>query len=180
MRYTIRMNAIVDALRSELASLEAELRSDPRYVKAGKVRELISLYSGSEPKPAQSLERKPVASPGTRENTKRYQVKSLVWKTLAEQGRPVHRTLLLDRLKAAGLMGSEKDPMASLAAYLSEWREEFQADGRGNFTLASAKTNEAADQRSTAPSSQPVSPFAAGGQADPSEPGQGVGHEKMS
>lgn len=42
------------------------------------------------------------------------------------------------------------------------------------------KTNEAADEQSSAaPISQPVSPFAAGGQADPLEPGQAVEHENM-
>jgi hypothetical protein len=33
------------------------------------------------------------------------------------------------------LMGHEKDPMASLAAYFSRWRDTFDPDGAGNWEL---------------------------------------------
>ena len=48
---------------------------------------------------------------------------------------PQHRTKLLEHLKAMGLMGHEKDPMASLAAYLSGWKEIFAFDGKGVWGL---------------------------------------------
>jgi hypothetical protein len=32
-------------------------------------------------------------------------------------------------------MGHEKDPMGSLAAYLSGWNDVFDPDGRGNWSL---------------------------------------------
>ncbi len=32
-------------------------------------------------------------------------------------------------------MDGHKNPMANLAAYLSEWRDEFEPDGRGNWSL---------------------------------------------
>ncbi len=33
------------------------------------------------------------------------------------------------------MSGHERNPMAGLAAYLSAWREEFESDGKGNFSL---------------------------------------------
>jgi hypothetical protein len=32
-------------------------------------------------------------------------------------------------------MGHEKSPMMSLAAYLSDWKDDFASDGHGNFRL---------------------------------------------
>jgi hypothetical protein len=34
-----------------------------------------------------------------------------------------------------GLVGQEKNPMVSLAAYLSDWKDTFASDGKGNFSL---------------------------------------------
>jgi hypothetical protein len=47
----------------------------------------------------------------------------------------MHRKDILHALTSAGLMGHEKDPLASLAAFLSDNREIFEPDGRGNFML---------------------------------------------
>jgi hypothetical protein len=46
-----------------------------------------------------------------------------------------HRKEILHRLIEAGVMGYEKDPMASLAAYLSGFKDDFVFDGNGNYSL---------------------------------------------
>jgi hypothetical protein len=51
-------------------------------------------------------------------------------------GRPgLHRSVILGGLLGKGIMGSEKDPMAHLAAFLSDHRHKFVSDGKGNFDL---------------------------------------------
>ena len=47
----------------------------------------------------------------------------------------LHRRRILDHLIEAGVLGHEKDPLASLAAYLSENKHMFLSDGQGNFFL---------------------------------------------
>jgi hypothetical protein len=46
-----------------------------------------------------------------------------------------HRKDILAHLTARGVMGHEKDPMASLAAYLSGFKDDFVFDGNGNYSL---------------------------------------------
>ena len=53
---------------------------------------------------------------------------------LSENG-TLHRSDILNVLLAKGVMGTEKDPMAHLAAFLSDSRDKFQSDGKGNFSL---------------------------------------------
>jgi hypothetical protein len=47
----------------------------------------------------------------------------------------VHRTKILQRLIEAGIMGGERDPLAHLAAFLSNEKDKFASDGAGNFSL---------------------------------------------
>jgi len=61
-------------------------------------------------------------------------VKAAVIQLLHEKGTE-HRQKILGYLVERGLMGNEKNPMASLAAYLSENKELFSPDGKGNFSL---------------------------------------------
>jgi hypothetical protein len=46
-----------------------------------------------------------------------------------------HRKEILAHLTDRGVMGHEKDPMASLAAYLSGFKDDFVFDGNGNYSL---------------------------------------------
>ena len=71
--------------------------------------------------------------PATR-RSKAAQIKAEVTDLLSARGTE-HRQKILDHLIAKGLMGHEKAPLASLAAYLSENKDTFVADGRGNFSL---------------------------------------------
>lgn len=60
----------------------------------------------------------------------KYEIRDLLAKkTIA------HRKDILAHLVSAGVMGHEKDPMASLAAYLSGFKDDFVFDGNGNYSL---------------------------------------------
>lgn len=65
---------------------------------------------------------------------KKARVKAKVSELLGEH-KLLHRNDILSVLIAENIMGSEKNPLASLAAYLSEFKELFLPDGRGNFRL---------------------------------------------
>lgn len=45
----------------------------------------------------------------------------------------VHRSKILEGLQSRGIMGGEKNPMAHLAAFLSDHKDRFESDGKGNF-----------------------------------------------
>lgn len=159
------MRDVIETLHAELAGLEAELSADVRYLKAQRIRELLALYEDRPETPVQAKAQptKGVKSPRgqtlngfwankSERDSKKRQIRAKVEQLLTE--RPVvHRGELLEALKAANLMGHEKNPMASLAAYLSEWRDQFTPDGRGNFMLASRAANGATPDPITSPDS---------------------------
>jgi len=143
------MSDIVTSLRAELTALEDEVRKDPRLLKIERIRSLLELYKQEasdpapqmqppHPQPPQAVEAEttqPTRSvPGKSERSKAYRVREHIRSVLDRNG-PTHRTRILEDLARADLMGQEKDPMTSLAAYLSEWRDEFASDGKGNFSL---------------------------------------------
>lgn len=129
---------LIENLLREKEQLEKDIREnpDPRVQKLTKVEELIAVYAPSSArKPLRILPR-----PGTsnenqgRPKSKASRIRSEVTELLANQG-ATHRKAILNHLVAKELMGHEKNPMASLAAYLSEWRKDFVSDGDGNFSL---------------------------------------------
>ena len=67
--------------------------------------------------------------------TKGDRIKAEITGLLQKNG-TVHRKEILSHLKFVGLMGNEKDPMGSLAAYFSNWRDAFEPDGAGNWRLS--------------------------------------------
>lgn len=134
------MSELIRLLLLEQSQLEAEIRNDPRLLKLAKVKEMLALY-GYKAAPVVSVESDEHSAaevskvePDTEKGSKAAKVRAEVRALLSAQGN-AHRAFILERLKSTGLMGMEKDPMASLAAYLSSWKDEFAPDGRGNFTL---------------------------------------------
>jgi len=126
------MSEIVDALRRELAALEAELENDPRYRKIARIRSLLTEYSIPTTANANvsPIRRTRVASP----SSKKVRIHDAIMAFL--QGHPgAHRSEILSELTSSGLMGDEKDPMASLAAYLSDFRSELLGLGQGRWSL---------------------------------------------
>lgn len=149
---TIIMSDVVKTLRSELDALERELLADARYVKVQRIKELLAAYSPEKkttPTPPQKHRRRRAAGKAIRGDkgslgsklapsinagsSKSKKVRREI-ETLLTPG-PLHRKDILAHLISKGLMGKEKTPMASLAAYLSGWRDQFESDGSGNFKL---------------------------------------------
>lgn len=142
------MSAMITSLREELAILEDELRKDPRPLKIERIKALLELYEQVSPTfsqqngaPYLTSQESATAvvqvirpSTGKVEGSKAFRVKGFIRTLLTSEGL-THRTKILDALIIEGLMGHEKDPMSSLAANLSEWRDEFASDGKGNFYL---------------------------------------------
>ena len=129
------MANIVTSLHQELAALEADIRSDPRYRKIERIRALLSEYGADE-------SGTPVAAPPTNfghkrsatSDTKKDRVRDVIGEVLTVKGN-AHRSELLRALTDRGIMGQEKDPMASLAAYLSDFKE-FKNIGVGRWAFA--------------------------------------------
>jgi hypothetical protein len=126
------MSNIVDALRRELAALKAELENDPRHRKIARIRSLLAEYEASTPTEPDLSAHRPTRTASL--NSKKRRVHDGIVTFLAAHP-GVHRSELLADLKHRGLMGDEKDPMASLAAYLSDFRSELQNVGQGHWSL---------------------------------------------
>jgi hypothetical protein len=142
-QYTaIMSDDFTTALERELQRLNDELRQDPRFRRMSQIQTLLADYRNGASKSAAAAET--VVSPqpapvrtGRRRRvhlSKAASVRSAVKSFLLDKG-TVHRSEILKYLMQQQLMGHEKNPMASLAAYLSDWKNMFQPDGRGNFTL---------------------------------------------
>lgn len=159
------MDTLTEPLRQELRSLEAQgadldakvskLQVELHAVKdkAEKVKAVLEAYGvrdNVEPDTVGATEPRRELF-GTHSRTPRQSktaaLRAEITRILLERGSE-HRQKLLDRLMEKGLMGREKVPLASLAAYLSENRELFESDGRGNFSIrkpSSPPSNGAAD-----------------------------------
>ena len=139
------MSDIVDALDRELQRLEAELMQDVRYRRIRRIRELIDDYRADEATVVAT--RRTVATPAfaltAQDATKAMKMRSALRELIRQKSAPVHRSELLAHLTTEGLMGNEKNPMGALAAYLSDWRDEFSPDGRGNWSLKASPQGEA-------------------------------------
>jgi hypothetical protein len=126
------------ALKAEIAELEDELRNDARHRKLARLRETLAEYEPGGHQAQLALNGGAFSmsiSPATLKlRTKGGRVKAEIVTLLRQHG-AVHRKGILSHLTATGLMGHEKDPMASLAAYFSGWRDTFEADGRGTWSL---------------------------------------------
>jgi hypothetical protein len=127
------VSQLIAALQQELAQLER---------KATRIRELLADYVG-EAKP-QALATQPKAM-SAQTSPIRFQSgipvprsKKALIKDEIEQlllSGPTHRKKILEVLESKGLMGHEKDPMASLAAYLSAFSDNFINDGSGTWSI---------------------------------------------
>jgi hypothetical protein len=136
------MSEITEVLQRELQRLEAELAQDVRYRRIVRIRELLLDYQGEAQRAEQDRSRQHSPSPSPPpsgghfgEASKADLIKAYIKEYLEAKGRPVHRNELLEQLMAKNLMGHEKRPMASLAAYLSDFRSELgiEPDGKGHW-----------------------------------------------
>jgi len=135
-------SSIVPALERELTNLEQELREDPRHQKIQHIRALLDAYKGPTRRVHRANANGGVAPTRERRATSKVAVaRDAVTSFLREQSK-AHRSTILEMLIAKGIMGSEKDPMGSLAAYLSGWRDTMSHDGQGNWFLTEADPSE--------------------------------------
>lgn len=112
-------------MRLELQQIEAELEKDPRFRRAKAIRGLLADYEGAA---ALSPSPMPAITPGTKYQAIKKQLDKLM------AGGRRHRGEMLNHLKSQGLMGHEKDPMASLAHYLTT-SGFYKSVGDGYWTL---------------------------------------------
>jgi len=127
----------IEELKAEKRRLEEELAEDPRQQKIQAIDDLLDLYADDAREEAPKAPR-PKLPPGSVNTvSKAARIKARVHELLADG--PKHRADILKVLIDAGIMGSEANPMASLAAYLSEWKADFTTDGKGNFSLATQR-----------------------------------------
>ena len=130
------MSELINALEKERVTLEADLAADPRFQKLQRIRELLALYSAAivpSPSPRMSQETKGATRP-RRVSSKTVMMEGDITELLREKAQ-LHRSAILEYLTAKGIMGSEKNPLAHLASFLSDRRHLYVTDGRGNFRL---------------------------------------------
>ncbi len=131
------MTDLTVALRSELESLEAELAADPRYRKLEKIRELLAIYNSASRLESQHVVAVSIPAPmsaSIESTTKADRVRTETMEFIERSGGVAHRRDILDHLIQAGIMGKERSPIASFAAYLSEMNE-FMSAGGGKWRL---------------------------------------------
>jgi hypothetical protein len=133
---------LVDALKRELAALESDLETDPRYRKIARIRSLLAEYSAMGIK---TPERSDVVTISIRKrhapvgDTKRARIHRIIHNHLRDRPK-VHRKAILNALQDDGLLAGDKDPMGALAAYLSSFPD-FRSAGGGFWELASLETD---------------------------------------
>lgn len=116
--------SFVTALKLELQQIEADLHNDPRFRRAQRIRELLADYEGK-------ADLRAVISGPTPGKFERIRVEL---NRLMKDGGYIHRKALLDHLLALGLMGTEKNPMASLAHYLTT-SGHYKNNNNGSWAL---------------------------------------------
>lgn len=132
------MSELIEALDRELKRLEAELKEDVRYRRIQRIKELLADYRAEESSiefPQQRTRAGRLLAKIADGSSKRDRIKKAVKEYLRTKYGPVHRSEILKYLVDQKLMGGEKNPLQSLAIYLSDWRDEFEPDGQGNWAL---------------------------------------------
>ena len=147
--YSANMNDLVRALKRELSQLEAALRHNPTFVKIERIKATLKAYQSDPPVatatgihndrsnvPEQTVPADVHGSKRPANPSKRSRVYDTVEEVICSRG-PTHRKDLLAELTARGLMGTEKNPIQSIAIYLSDAKDRFMSVGDGVWTLRS-------------------------------------------
>jgi hypothetical protein len=157
------MSDIVSALRSELESSSLNIEAMEAAViaaqerlrfandKVDRIKGLLAIYEAEQVSLTVTVPAPPSAenaltplvdaprvgvrlAPNARPVSKKAQMEREVRELLAMRGR-AHRLMILNHLTDRGIMGTEKNPLGHLAAFLSDNRDKFESDGAGNFKL---------------------------------------------
>ena len=81
------------------------------------------------------------SSRAVRAGSKSARMRNRISEMLGEHG-VVHRSVLLERLMAEGLLGAERKPINRLASILSDNRHLFGSDGKGSYMLLQSEPKE--------------------------------------
>ncbi len=130
------MSELITALRQEQKALEAELSTDPRYRKLAKIRELLAIYEVGTPVPFVAPQPAAGLPDSNEAPSKADRVRAEAKAFIERSGGTAHRQAILDHLIELGVMGRERSPIASFAAYLTEM-EEFVGVGGGRWAVRS-------------------------------------------
>jgi hypothetical protein len=131
----------IPKLEAQAANIQARLRLT--LEKAERIRALLAIYDEQLAPSGQSqlfatapacLDASAAPTGSSSIRSKSAAVRAEITHLLTVRGEE-HRQRILDHLIAKGLMGHEKNPLASLAAYLSDNKDLFSSDGRGNFSI---------------------------------------------
>jgi hypothetical protein len=139
---------LINTLQQELSRLNAELEADPRFRKIQTIRALLAQYAEAGITSPQQVRAYAAPSPSThkqtspsRPDTKRERVHDVIHRILSSPPGKTHRRELLGILQGAGLLVEDKNPMATLAIYLSDFKD-FRSAGGGYWEIV-PETNEA-------------------------------------
>ena len=129
------MSNVPSVLKAELAFLQRELERDPRFRRMRKIQDLLADY---EPPVDSTVNLKAaplVVGAKERPTTKAGKIRHEIRALMEERG-VVSRGVILDHLKARGLLGvKEKRPLKTLGTYLFKGRDIWANDGKGNWHL---------------------------------------------
>jgi hypothetical protein len=180
----------VNALKDEIASLQEELKGDPRYLRLQRLLLVLETYvddpAPTEPEPpvatSGSNGSPSAAAPRSRPRTERTQaILDLAVYIIRERGGPVPTSAVLEEIQKRGVTVHGHRPANNLSAILS-YSKLFQSHGRAGWTLADpsapAKNTEAEDEPRLAGRSSPASAEhrpTSGGPSGPVNPRPGGG-----
>jgi len=138
---TMPTSSLINALQQELAALESDLEADPRSRQIKRIRALLDEYATATitaiPPPPTALRHNGAQRP----ETKRTRVHDVIHRILSSTGK-THRRELLTILQDTGLLVEDKDPMTTLAIYLTDFKD-FRSAGAGYWELVPTETHEA-------------------------------------
>jgi hypothetical protein len=133
--------ANIPALEAQVTAAQERLRFATE--KAAQIRVLLTMLEAEANEVTHSVAEAPRLSPSSRVSTptpvrlggtKADRMDAETTALLTMRG-VVHRKDILAHLVEKGIMGSEKGPLAHLAAFLSDRKDKYESDGRGNFKL---------------------------------------------
>jgi hypothetical protein len=154
------MAEFLSALTGEIAELEAELKTDPRFAKLQKLREILSLYSsdnGVVGKGAEGQQRTVTRVP----SEARAKALELADMFLRNRTTPTPTREILDYIVSNGGEIGGQEPVSNLSAMLSN-SETFQSNGRAGWTLKSANFNRLAPEAASAIAAEMVGMYSNG------------------
>ena len=127
------MSEFVEALIAEIADLEDQIASDPRYQKLRELKRVRNLYANE----VGTLGERPTSAPGSRPfaSGASAEVMKAAREVLSGVSTPTPTRVILEELAARSVFVRGSKPLNSLSAILSK-SDAFKSHGRSGWTLA--------------------------------------------